>query len=437
MITIPTTPPQKVPGQLGEDGSLIFSVSADFADPTQLIFGLKYKIEAVTLDSNPVLVNNDVFFTVPHAPLVSSAFISFVNFQDTSCQILFDGAHLPVLGEYTVTLSPFISFPISFTSTSKGKSPTLSIGSPNSLQYSETYKITSITKTSNPLEVILTDPSIVMETGPKPTWLSITVDEGGHDEPADCGSVEEPCGSVALGWRVGQEKLDGKGFRIDIKKKVRFGERIWVGSEQLAIKSASGNRSRLTCEDSLIESPLSTKERKGIVTIGDGLVSFTDLVLSLPATSSEEVGGHFVVSGKGSFLVESVQIVSEGGGRVGMGVGWMEAGEMDVNGVVLANASFEVTLFGAQGDREAILFCVSNLNVQNTTTSDALIHFSSLSPSSSFSLSHSSFLTTIRTINSASSPSSNVNLSLSGSGALHISTGTHSALIVLSNNWSV
>ncbi|KAK2959545.1 hypothetical protein BLNAU_5594 [Blattamonas nauphoetae] len=498
MVTISTTPPLEVPGQLGEDGSLVFSVNAGFTDPTQLIFGLKYKIEAVTLDSKPVLVNNDVFFTVPHAPFVSSAFISFVNFQNTSCQISFDGAHLPLMDEYTVVLSPFISFPISFTSTSKGKSPTLSIGSPNSLQYSETYTIASITKTSNPLEVILTDPSIVIETGPKPTWLSMTVNEGGSDRTEECGSVEEPCGSVAWGWRAGKRQLGGEGICIWIKKEVRFGERIWVGSEQLTIQTASGNRSRLTCEDSLIESPLSTKERKGIVTIGDGLVSFTDLVLSLPATSSEEVGGHFVVSGKGSFLVESVQIVSEGGGRVGMGVGWVEGGQMDVNGVVLVNASFEVTLFGAQGEREAIQFSVSNLNIQNTTTSDALIHFSSLSPSSSFSLSHSSFLTTIRTINSASSPSSNANLSLisistsqdsvsvddcvfeksgtclssspstfigntlhialsspipskstvvislclfvdclgsSGSGALHISTGTHSAIIVLSNNW--
>ncbi|KAK2943841.1 hypothetical protein BLNAU_21232 [Blattamonas nauphoetae] len=388
---------------------------------------------------------------------------------------------------------------MSFTSSSEGKSPRLSIGTPNHLQYSETYTIESITKVGNFSEQIRFDTSLTIETGPKPAWLTIAVEEGGTDETKDCGSDENPCGSVVSGWRAGQRKPEGDGIRIEIKKQVGFGERIWVESEQLVIQSTTGNRSRLMCDSSLFGTDDEYDRKLGIVTIGGGFVGLSRLVLSLPSTSSDEVGGCFVVCGKGSFLVESVQIFSEGDGRVGMGVGWVEGGEIDVNGVVLANASLTVTLFGGEDEHEDIHFSVCELRVENTTTFDALIHFCSLSPSSSFSLSRCSFLTTVRTTDSAVSSSSQTNLSLisvstcqdlisvvdcvfeksgtchssspstftgntlrialsspfrceskvvissclfvdclsvlSDSGALHISTGTCSARIVLSNNW--
>ncbi|KAK2954358.1 hypothetical protein BLNAU_10690 [Blattamonas nauphoetae] len=333
---------------------------------------------------------------------------------------------------------------------------------------------------------------------PEPTWISITVDSGGSDDTGKCGSSENPCGSVAWGWRVGQTKLEGEGLRIAIKKEVGFGERMRVGSEQLMIQSAKGNKSRLLCDRSVFESGESQDRKGGIVRIDGGLVGLRNLVLSLASASSGEVEGQFVIFGKGRCVVESVEIVAEGSGRVGMGVGWMEGGVMDVNGVILANALLGVTLFGGDDKNDGIAFSVSELNIQNTTTSDSLIHFSSLSPSSAFSLSHSSFLATVRTIDSAPSSSSPTNvslisvwtcqellsvvdcvfeksgtclssspstltgntlrislssrvpskstvvvssclfldcLSLSGSEALHISTGTCSAAIVLSNNW--
>ncbi|KAK2945168.1 hypothetical protein BLNAU_19907 [Blattamonas nauphoetae] len=506
-ITIPTTPPQLVAGELDENGKIVCFVDVDESDSTKLKFGLRYKLKTVKLNGNEVIVNDDVIFTVPRDSFVSSASFSFVDVEHTRCQISFEGARLPSSDEYTVRLNPSFSFEMSFTSSSEGKSATLSIGTPNNLEYSSTYRIESITKTSDPNEQIRFNTSIEIVTGPKPTWTSITVNADGSAETGECGSAEDPCGSVVVGWRTGQRKVGDDGVRISIKKEVHFGERMWVGSERLLIQSASGNRSRLICESSVFgerEGKEGRDERMGIVTIGGGLVGLCDLVLSLASTSSGEVVGAFVVFGKGRFVVSSVEIVSSslsagGSGVVGMGVGWVSGGEMEVKSVLMRNVVLSLPLFGGVDQHDGLDFSVCELRVENTTISDALIHFSSLSPSSSFSLSNSSFMTTVRTITSAPSSSSPTNLSLisvstsqellsvvdcvfeksgtclssspstltgnalhitlcspsrcsstivisrclfvdclsvlSGCRTLQISTGAHSAKIVLSNNW--
>ncbi|KAK2962984.1 hypothetical protein BLNAU_2007 [Blattamonas nauphoetae] len=408
---------------------------AETASATSLLFGETYSIESVSNGTNLIL-NNDFFFNVPHYSFISSASFSFVDFQHTRCQILFEGTRFPSLDEYTVLLKRSFSFRISFTSPSLGQSPTLPIGLSDTLQYAQTYSIVSITKTSNPTVHLRFDSSIVFKTGPKPTWTSITVNEGGSDRTEECGSIDDPCGSVAWGWKAGKAPLGGKRVRISIKKEV---------------------------------------------------------------ASSAEVVRHFVVFGKGLLVVESVEIVAEGSGVVGLGVGWMKGGEMKVNRVLLKNVVLGVTLFGGEDKHEGLDFSVRELNVWSCTTSNVLVHFSSLSPSSSLSFSHSSFHTTIRTIDSTSSSSSTTDLSLisitccqelisvvdcvfeksgtclssspstftgsilhitlsslfrsqstveissclfvdclsvlSGTGTLHISTGTHSARIVLSNDW--
>ncbi|KAK2949508.1 hypothetical protein BLNAU_15596 [Blattamonas nauphoetae] len=472
MITIPTTPPQVIRGELGENGKIVCFVDVDETDNAKLNFGATYELKTVMLNGNEVIVNDDIFFAIPRRCFISTASFSFVNIHHTTCQISFDGIYLPLVGEYIVLLNPHFSFPISFASTSKGKSLTLSIGTTNNLQYSQTYNIKSITKASDQLEEIEFNASIVIETGPKPTWTSITVNEGGSDRTEECGSDEDPCGSVVCGWRAGQRKLGGDGIRIEIKKVVGFGERIRVESERLVIQSATGNRSRLLCVSSVFETSQAKDRKAGIMMI-DG--------------------------GSGRLVVESVEIVGKERGRVGMGVGWVSGGEMEVNSVLMRNVVLGVTLFGGADKHDGIDFSVSELTVENTTTSHALIHFSSFSPSSSFSLSHSSFMTTVRTIASAPSSSSPPNLSLisvltcqelvsvsdclfeksgaslssspstfagnalritlsshvtskstvvissclfldclsfvSGSGTQHISTGTHSARLVLSNNW--
>ncbi|KAK2945174.1 hypothetical protein BLNAU_19913 [Blattamonas nauphoetae] len=376
---------------------------------------------------------------------------------------------------------------------------TTTIGTEGVLKYSTTYQV--IDAPGSNFSISAT-PAFSTPTPP----TSITVDSGGNNKTGECGSAEDPCGSVVVGWRAGQRKMIGDGVRISIKKEVHFGERMWVGSEQLLIQSASGNRSRLICESSVFggrEGKEGRDERMGIVTIGGGLVGLCDLVLSLGSTSSGEVVGTFVVFGKGRFVVSSVEIVSSlsvgGGGVVGMGVGWVCGGEMEVKSVLMRNVVLSLPLFGGVDKHDGLDVSVCELRVENTTTSDTLIHFSSLSPSSSFSLSNSSFMTTVRTIGSAPSSSSPTNVSLisvwtcqelisvvdcvfeksgtclssspstltgnalhitlcspfrcsstivisrclfvdclsvlSGCRTLEISTGAHSARIVLSNNW--
>ncbi|KAK2962967.1 hypothetical protein BLNAU_1990 [Blattamonas nauphoetae] len=384
---------------------------AEVASFNSLIFDETYSIESVSNGTNFIL-NDDLSFAVPHNSFISSAIFSFVDVHHTRCQISFEGTRLPTLEEYTVLLSPSFSFRLSFPSPSLGQSPTLSIGLSDTLQYAQTYSIVSITKTSNPTEHLRFDASIEIETGPKPTWTSITVNEGGSNKTEECGSVEEPCGSVAWGWKAGKAQLGGNRVRISIKKEVGFGERIRVGSERLVIQSATRNRSRLLCNSSVFETSAVANRKAGIVSIDGGLVGLSSLVLSLHSASSAEVVRHFVVFGKGLLVVESVEIITEGSGVVGMGVGWMKGGEMKVNSVLMKNVVLGVTLFGGEDKHEGIDFSVCELNVCNCTTSDALVHFSSLLPSSSYSLSHSSFHTTIRTIDSTSSSSATADLSL-------------------------
>ncbi|KAK2940030.1 hypothetical protein BLNAU_25062 [Blattamonas nauphoetae] len=186
MITVPTTPPQTVPGQLGEDGVVTFSLTADDSDASKLIFGLKYKIDTVTLNSTAVLVNDDVFFTVPRTALVSSG--SFVVAFST-------------LGEYNVTLEPAFWTVVSFSSESLGESSEIEIGRSEGLKYSQQFTISLIVRTDDANDVIKSDQSIVLKTGSQPASAVFLVDSSGSSSPF-CGDLARPCSSMDVGLSI-------------------------------------------------------------------------------------------------------------------------------------------------------------------------------------------------------------------------------------------
>ncbi|KAK2954295.1 hypothetical protein BLNAU_10794 [Blattamonas nauphoetae] len=90
---------------------MLFSASfsvAETVSPTSLLFGETYSNESVSNDLD-FFICNDVSFTVPQNPFVSSASFSFVDVQHTRCQISFEGTRLPSSDEYTVCLNPSFS----------------------------------------------------------------------------------------------------------------------------------------------------------------------------------------------------------------------------------------------------------------------------------------------------------------------------------------
>ncbi|KAK2961852.1 hypothetical protein BLNAU_3289 [Blattamonas nauphoetae] len=492
-------------------GGNIFSTKAGLklqGEDAILDFETTYEIDEVIQVSTGIVLILDpprLFFTTPSSPTLKRVGpITFSNTQQDTVTIALVGEKL-FANPYTLTVTDG-----SATSTLtavfdadgvNGKATAVVYSMDGSktvhLGFGTTYTIIGLTCAG--INQPKFAPNLQIVVPPEPTWTAITVNEGGSNRTDDCGSAENPCGSVVWGWRTRQRKVVRDGIRIEIKEEVGFGERIQVGSERLVIQSAKGNKCRLMCDNSVIGTGEGNHRTDGIMTIGGGTVELSSLVLSLPSTSSEVVGGQFVIFGKGRCVVESVEIVADGSGRVGMGVGWVCGGEMAVNSVLMRNVVLGVTLFGGEDKHEGIDFSVSELTVENTTTSDSLLHFSSLSPSSSFSLTHSSFLTTIRAVDSVTSSSSPTNLSLisisschesvsvadcvfeksgtclssspstftgstlhitlssssqskpmfvmssclfvdclsvwSGSGTVHISTGTCSARLVLSNNW--
>ncbi|KAK2940109.1 hypothetical protein BLNAU_24979 [Blattamonas nauphoetae] len=201
MITVPTTPPQTVPGQLGEDGVVTFSLTADDSDASKLIFGLKYKIDTVTLNSTAVLVNDDVFFTVPRTALVSSGSFVFVNTLHTSCKLVLEGSHFPLLGEYNVTLEPAFWTVVSFSSESLGESSEIEIGRSEGLKYSQQFTISLIVRTDDANDVIKSDQSIVLKTGSQPASAVFLVDSSGSSSPF-CGDLARPCSSMDVGLSI-------------------------------------------------------------------------------------------------------------------------------------------------------------------------------------------------------------------------------------------
>ncbi|KAK2944108.1 hypothetical protein BLNAU_20940 [Blattamonas nauphoetae] len=201
MITVPTTPPQTIPGQLGEDGVVTFALTADDSDASKLIFGLKYKIDTVTLNSTAVLVNDDVFFTVPRTALVSSGSFVFVNTLHTSCKLVLEGSHFPLLGEYNVTLEPAFWTVVSFSSESLGESSEIEIGGSEGLKYSQQFTISLIVRTDDANDVIKSDQSIVLKTGSQPASAVFLVDSSGSSSPF-CGDLARPCSSMDVGLSI-------------------------------------------------------------------------------------------------------------------------------------------------------------------------------------------------------------------------------------------
>ncbi|KAK2962923.1 hypothetical protein BLNAU_1946 [Blattamonas nauphoetae] len=205
-ITLPTTPPRVVRGDLGKNGKIVCSVEADETDQTKLIFGLTYKVSTVRLNGNEVIVNDDVFFTVPHAPFVTSASFSFVNRQHTSCKLSFEGTDL-VLGQYNVTLDPPFWIVVSFSSDLLGTTGEMKIGWADSIRYSQTYKIQSIVRTDNVNDVIQFDSDIEITTEPKPDSIVLFVNSSGSSSPF-CGDSSLPCSLMDVGFSI----VSGIGF---------------------------------------------------------------------------------------------------------------------------------------------------------------------------------------------------------------------------------
>ncbi|KAK2941381.1 hypothetical protein BLNAU_23719 [Blattamonas nauphoetae] len=139
--------------------------------------------------------------SLSRAALVSSGSFVFVNTLHTSCKLVLEGSHFPLLGEYNVTLEPAFWTVVSFSSESLGESSEIEIGRSEGLKYSQQFTISLIVRTDDANDVIKSDQSIVLKTGSQPASAVFLVDSSGSSSPF-CGDLARPCSSMDVGLSI-------------------------------------------------------------------------------------------------------------------------------------------------------------------------------------------------------------------------------------------
>ncbi|KAK2963965.1 hypothetical protein BLNAU_1043 [Blattamonas nauphoetae] len=234
----------------------------------------------------------------------------------------------------------------------------------------------------------------------------IVVDWKGSDNREECGTDITPCRTIAAGWEGGVMKREDVLTEIclTVSTQASFGGIVWVGNGAMKLTSKTDRTSRIVVEGTLRREE--GKAGNGVVNVDSGRVTFASLTLSLPSSSElDGVGKLSVVWGRGEIVVESVQLEHKTG-MVGMGLiclveGWLSLSAVESKWMEMGEGT--VLLEGQSGNKE-IVMKLSECTFANTLLhSTPFLSFSSSSPSSSLSISHSSFINMKSTLSPSSS----------------------------------
>ncbi|KAK2944637.1 hypothetical protein BLNAU_20436 [Blattamonas nauphoetae] len=139
---------------------------------------------------------------VPFPPTVTGASFDFDTKINTTCIVTLTGSHLNLQGHYLVTLDHGPTLTFNFNQTIKAQTSVLLIGLSETLQFSETYEVTSIKKVGDPNDIVRLPAPVSFTTLAKPTTLTVYVDEKtGNSEPT-CGDSTKPCTTVDVAWSL-------------------------------------------------------------------------------------------------------------------------------------------------------------------------------------------------------------------------------------------
>ncbi|KAK2951286.1 hypothetical protein BLNAU_13773 [Blattamonas nauphoetae] len=340
-------------------------------------------------DWSEVLVDTSLVFTVPPPPVVTGASFEFVTEQMITGIVTLTGQGLQRSGEYEVTVgSPPVTFSVHTEGTELKSNPLPIRWGTASLKYDTTFTLpSSISKKGNNAITIPSSGSFTVGASPF-ELAAIVVDRTGNDD-ISCGETETLCRTIARGWRVAMEISDTLPMDIvlKVKQEASFGTCFCVRKHHLRIKPESGTPKRVVVESTLKQT--TSAMGTGILNVDDSSILIEQQYLHLLAKTSSWDGlqPDVVVQGKGLIVMESVWIVQDGSGKVGIGLVSLSAGLVELNNVHVDRLEISNGVSFISGDHSSIDVemkmsgCVLS-NLQSGTV--PLISFSS-SPSSSSS----------------------------------------------------
>ncbi|KAK2960068.1 hypothetical protein BLNAU_4951 [Blattamonas nauphoetae] len=358
-------------------------------------FGGSYTVCIKSGETSNLVVNDGITATILRPPHIESASIKF-NSLATACVVSFAGTDLEIGKIYKVTLNPTHSLTITMKTTTLAESEELPVGSAGSLQFETKYEVSTITPLDAADGIVLFDTPLTLSVPKRPTMQIFVDSERGSEKTAKCGTIGNPCNSVLVGWRVGEEervekvvvKIDGWGG---------FGRRMVVGEKKLEIEGIERGQSRLVVEEGV----LGEGREEGVMTMSGGSVVIVGVTLCLPPSRQfGKSGMGSVVRGFGECVVESVSIVSGWKlERVGMGLVCWLGGSLTLRGIVMEGVEMEsdVILVNCSSSEKDVSFEMDSCRLIGVVSRNAgLVCFSSKSEESHIGILDCVFVSTER-----------------------------------------
>ncbi|KAK2944301.1 hypothetical protein BLNAU_20797 [Blattamonas nauphoetae] len=255
------------------------------SDPFALQFGQTYTVTKIDNGTNPGIVVGTPSFSTPPQPenLPATARITNtsieVNSQSILLSIILTGEHLPSDSTFVLTLNETITIPVSFTSSTKGKSEVVMLGLDGSLDFGKTYSITDL---SNGGLKVIAD-GIHISTPPKPTELTLCVcsDDSGDASTIRSGADVSMCLRMERAWNLASQ-LSIANTMMRIVKPASLSTPLLVSS--LPFKLTSGNMDQSLL--SLSQPSSMTNSDGSLLSITNGECGLTLLTITTSSSSS-------------------------------------------------------------------------------------------------------------------------------------------------------
>ncbi|KAK2944133.1 hypothetical protein BLNAU_20965 [Blattamonas nauphoetae] len=262
-------------------------VLSSSSDSTSLQFGQTYTVTKIDNGTDFGILVSTLSFVTPQLPespplpsvsRVISASVE-LNSQGILMSIVLTGEHLPSDSAFELTLNDTITIPVSFTSSTKGKSEVVMLGLDGGLDFGSTYLITDLC--TGGLKIIADGISI--STPPKPSELTISVcsDDAGDSSMIRSGADVSTCLRIERAWEIA-ERLSIANTMLRIVKPASLSTPLLMSSLPFKLTSGNMNQSLL----SLFQPTSNTDSEPSFLSITNGECGLTLLTITTPSSSS-------------------------------------------------------------------------------------------------------------------------------------------------------
>ncbi|KAK2944290.1 hypothetical protein BLNAU_20786 [Blattamonas nauphoetae] len=255
------------------------------SDPTSLKFGQTYSVKKIDngtesgiVIETPSFSTSDLSVNPPSTARLTFASVE-MNSQGILLSIVLNGEHLPSDSIFHLTLNKTITIPVSFSSSTKGKSEVVMLGLDGGLDFGKTYSITDLS--NGGLKIIADD--IQITTPPKPSELTLCVcsDDSGDSWMIRSGADVATCLRIERAWNLA-ERLSIHNNMMRIVKPASLSSPMLVSS--LPFKLTSGNMDQSLL--SLSQPSSMTNSDGSLLSITNGECGLTLLTITTSSSSS-------------------------------------------------------------------------------------------------------------------------------------------------------